>query len=192
MAAGSLVGGLSEQRQYEAQIAKDHEETSSQARQINISEKPKISITKTEVNVTEEEVPFTTMQTYDGTLPKDTAVVRVEGQKGKKVVRTEIKTQDGIEIKRELISEEITVPPVTRIVAIGTKIAAAPKADTLKNECNPSYKPCIPHVRRDLDCDDIEFQVEIIGEDVYNLDEDDKDGIGCERFSAHSSATLRL
>ncbi|MDB5181409.1 MAG: hypothetical protein JWP13_172 [Candidatus Saccharibacteria bacterium] len=152
---------------------------------VDVSEKSKIAVTQTEVVTSEEEVPFTTMQTYDGTLLKDTAVVRVEGRAGKKVVRTEVKTKDGVEIGRALISEEVIVQPVTKVVAVGTKMVSSSKKDA-RAECDPNYKQCVPKLRRalDIDCDDLGFRVDIIGEDVYNLDEDDADGIGCERFSA--------
>ena len=175
------AGGIREQQQYEAQIASGSKAASAPASPIDISEKPRIAVTRTDVVTTEEEVPYTTTQTYDGTLPKDTTVVRVEGRNGKKIIKTEVKTRDGVEVSRALISEEITVPPVSKIVAIGTKVTGTQKRET-KLECDVNYKPCIPLVRSDLDCDDLGFRVEIVGEDVHNLDEDDADGIGCERF----------
>jgi hypothetical protein len=41
-----------------------------------------------------------------------------------------------------------------------------------------NYSPSLPDVE-DLDCDEIEGTVTVIGEDVYGLDRDN-DGIGCE------------
>lgn len=149
---------------------------------VDVSEKQKIAVTKTETVSTEEVVPFSTTTTYDGTLPKDTTVVRVEGQNGKKVVKTEVKTKDGVEVSRALISETITVPPVTKVIAIGTKVVAQkPKASA--ETCHPNYSPCIPIVAGDLDCKDVRIQVAVIGADPYGLDGNDNDGLGCESYA---------
>jgi hypothetical protein len=147
-----------------------------------ISEKPKASITETKIETTEEAVPFSTTQTYDGTLAKDTQVVRVEGANGKKVVKTEVKLKDGVEVSRELISEDITVPPVTQVVAIGTKVV--PKASkTTDNSCDPHYTPCVKKSAHDIDCRDLGYRVRVvtIGQDPYGLDWDDN-GVGCENY----------
>lgn len=101
----------------------------------SVTEKPKAPVIQTYVETTEQDVPFTTTQTYDGTLPKDTSVVRVDGVNGKETVKTEVKTKDGIVISRELISEEVTVPPVAKVVAIGTKVV--PKNQTDASSCDP-------------------------------------------------------
>ena len=45
--------------------------------------------------------------------------------------------------------------------------------------CHPSYTPCVPSGRGDLDCDDIGGSVRVIGPDEYRLDSD-SDGVGCE------------
>lgn len=51
---------------------------------------------------------------------------------------------------------------------------------TLSNaECNPNYFPCVPDDYADLDCNELEWRVDVVGDDVYNLDSDG-DGIGCE------------
>lgn len=149
---------------------------------IAMSEKPRLDVTRTEIVTEEQEVPFTTMQTYDGTLAKDTSVVRVEGKVGKKVVTSEVKTKDGVEISRELISEEVTVPPVTKVVAIGTKTVLKPTAET-PGACDPRYTPCIKKTNRDLDCSDIGFRVAVvdIGNDPHGFDLDNN-GIGCEAY----------
>lgn len=149
-----------------------------------VSEKPKISVTETHIETTEEDVPYSTTQTYDGTLPKDTTVVRVEGVNGKKTVKTEVKTKDGVEISRELISEDITVPPVAKVVAVGTKVVAKTQKDT-DSSCDSHYSPCVKKSAHDLDCKDIGYEVTVVhpGDDPYNLDPDG-DGIGCENYPA--------
>lgn len=46
-------------------------------------------------------------------------------------------------------------------------------------ECNPNYFPCVPDDYPDLDCNEVTWRIDVIGNDVYNLDRDG-DGIGCE------------
>lgn len=55
-------------------------------------------------------------------------------------------------------------------------LGGAPKAE----ECAPGYTPCVP-VATDLNCPDIGFRVQVIGEDVYELDRDGN-GFGCESY----------
>lgn len=174
-----VLGSLTVPKQHDAAVSGSTVNTAAVA-PIEVSEKPKIAVTKTEVESVEEEVPFTTTTTYDGTLPKDTTVVRVEGTKGKKVVRTEVKTKDGVEVSRSLIGETIAVPPVTKIVAIGTKIVTQPKKNA-GTECDPHYVECIRNTNKDLECKDLDFQVHIVtrGEDPHNFDADEN-GLGCE------------
>ena len=45
-------------------------------------------------------------------------------------------------------------------------------------ECSPHYEPCLP-VTDDLNCSDLDSQVRVVGEDLYNLDRDGN-GVGCE------------
>lgn len=45
--------------------------------------------------------------------------------------------------------------------------------------CHPSYRPCVPAGRGDLDCPDIGHPVQVVGPDEYRLD-GDNDGEGCE------------
>lgn len=157
-------------------------QNSSLEQQVTAAEKQILEEISTETVETEVEVPYSTTTTYDGTLEKDTTVVRVEGQIGKKVIRTVVKTKDGVEISRELISEDTIVPPVTRVVAVGTKVVQKQRGQSTVAGCNRNYRPCIPDSSRDLNCEDLERRVEIIGDDEYELDEDDADGIGCESY----------
>jgi hypothetical protein len=154
--------------------------------QVALSEKPKIAVTQTNIVTTEEEIPFATTQTYDGTLPKDATVVRVEGSKGKKIIRTEVKTKNGVEVSRALISEEVTVPPVAKLIAIGTKVVAERQSALAPGECDLHYTPCIRKTGKDLDCKDIGFRVHIVmaGEDPHGFD-GDADGEGCESYPEH-------
>jgi hypothetical protein len=168
--------------EHNIQVAESSVTTNAPADTVNVSEKPKIAVTETKVETTEEDVPFSTTQTYDGTLPKDTEVVRVEGANGKKVVKTEVKTKDGVEVSRELISENITVPPVAKVIAIGTKVVAKAGNNSSSN-CDTHYSPCVKKIGGDIDCKDIGHQVKLIDPaiDPYNLDRDGN-GTGCDNY----------
>lgn len=158
-------------------------QSSNQQNLTPVSEKPKAPVIQTQVETSEEDIPYSTTQTYDGTLPKDTTVVRVDGANGKKIVKTEVKTKDGVEISRELISEEVTVPPVAKVVAIGTKVV--PKNQVDVSSCDPHYSPCVPKSTHDIDCSDLGYQVTVVnpGSDPDHLDQNG-DGIGCENYPA--------
>lgn len=146
------------------------------------SEKPKTAVTETRIETTEEVVPFDTVQTYDGTLAKDTTVVRVEGAAGKKVVKNEVKIKDGVEISRALISETLTVPPVSKVVAIGTKTVSKKQAEA-DTTCDQRYVPCVKKSSDNISCKDIGHQVKVVDpeDDPLQLDWD-KDGIGCDNY----------
>lgn len=47
-------------------------------------------------------------------------------------------------------------------------------------ECSPGYDPCLP-MTDDLNCSDVGFQVQVFGDDPYNLDRDGN-GVGCESY----------
>ncbi len=71
--------------------------------------------------VTEEvEIPFSEERIKDYNLAPGTQEVRQLGEKGLKVLNWEVFYEDGKEVKKELIKEEIKREPVTRIVAVGT------------------------------------------------------------------------
>jgi hypothetical protein len=48
-------------------------------------------------------------------------------------------------------------------------------------DCDPSYLQCIRSPPPDLDCYDIGFEVDVVGNDPHGLDAD-FDGIGCEAY----------
>lgn len=73
----------------------------------------------------EEDIPFETETKKDYDIPAGTEEVRQLGELGKKKLTFRIKTVNGEEVERELISEEILRAPVNRLVAVGaTKISA--------------------------------------------------------------------
>jgi hypothetical protein len=46
--------------------------------------------------------------------------------------------------------------------------------------CNNNYVgTCVPNVKQDIDCREIDTSVNVVSKDVYNFDAD-HDGLGCE------------
>jgi hypothetical protein len=73
-----------------------------------------------------------------------------------------------------------TLPPHTSPPAI------VPPAD-VGGDCDPNYSGCVP-IASDVDCASgsgngpayVDGPVRVIGTDIYGLDGNDNDGIGCE------------
>jgi len=77
-----------------------------------------------EIIIETEEIDFKTQRKNDGNLDKGMTRVEREGQQGVKEREIEVTYEDGEEVNREVVSEEVTKEPVDRIVMVGTK---APK-----------------------------------------------------------------
>ncbi len=76
--------------------------------------------------ITEEiELPFEEETVTDYSLASGVQEVRQLGEVGLKVLTYEVFYEDGVEVRRELKSEEIKREPVTRIVAVGASIINA-------------------------------------------------------------------
>ncbi len=92
----------------------------------SITEDITIEITRVEKEVLKEteEIDFKTLRRNDENLEKGKTRVEKEGQKGLKEYEIEITYEDGEEVTRKVLSEEITQEPVNRVVRVGTK---APK-----------------------------------------------------------------
>lgn len=89
-------------------------------------------------NVTDKEsVPFQTIRVNDSTLEKGKEVTSVEGKTGTREIITKITYSDGTEVSRVVISNQITVQPVNKVILVGTKEASKPTPSpvvTTKNE----------------------------------------------------------
>lgn len=86
---------------------------------------------------------------------------------------------DGVQTSKRLVRSVVTKSPTPRVIAVGTKTSPS---------CHPSYAgACVP-IASDVDCAGgsgngpayVEGPVRIVGPDVYELDGNDNDGIGCE------------
>ncbi|WP_433012912.1 G5 domain-containing protein [Kribbella sp. CA-294648] len=128
-------------------------------------------------------VPFKKKNVKDPELPKGEVVVSTRGVKGSKKVTYAVTYTDGRETGRRIVSQTVTVPPVTQITSIGTKVAEAEPA----GDCDPNYSgACVP-IASDVDCSSgsgngpayVTGPVEVVGSDIYGLD-GNNDGIGCE------------
>lgn len=122
------------------------------------------------------EVTFSKTTIEDANLERGKTNIRTAGVLGIKTFTYELTLQDGKEIEKKLIKEELTTPPVSEVTAVGTHIAPPPRQN-----CDRNYTPCVPNVSYDLDCPDIGFSVEVIGSDPHGFDRDN-DGYGCESY----------
>jgi hypothetical protein len=83
-------------------------------------------------------------------------------------------------------------PPPEETTATTDEPTAEPQQ---ASDCNPNYTPCVPNDTVDVDClggsgdgpSFVEGQVQVIGEDVYDLDADEN-GVGCEIISTGGGA----
>jgi hypothetical protein len=72
--------------------------------------------------VVQEPIPFTEERREDPSLLKGQTAVAQEGVDGVQDVTMRITTADGVEIGREAISKVPVIPPVPRIVMVGTAL----------------------------------------------------------------------
>lgn len=68
----------------------------------------------------DEEIPFTSKEVSDKTLQKGKTKIKTKGQNGLKHATYNVTTENGIEIRRELVSAVTVKNPVTQVVAVGT------------------------------------------------------------------------
>lgn len=106
--------------------------------QINI-----VRVEKDEVKV-EEALAFKTEEKEDGSLAKGEKRVVSEGKKGTVVKTYEVIKENGKEVSRKLINEEVKEESESRVVAIGTKVEQTDLvtlASTEKKEAAPAPAP---------------------------------------------------
>lgn len=95
----------------------------------------KIVRVDTDTDKVEESVAFDTITEEDDSLKKGEEKVISEGKKGTKVMKYEITMENGEEVDRELVDEEVTKESKDRVVAIGTKEPEPePKSEPEKSE----------------------------------------------------------
>lgn len=75
-----------------------------------------------QIATVEEAIPAAVQTESDSSLPVGTNVTKQEGSAGKKLVTYEIELQNGKESSRKLLQEVVSVQPVPKIIAKGTKV----------------------------------------------------------------------
>jgi hypothetical protein len=133
-------------------------------------------------------VPFTSSTVDDGNLAAGTTAVVTAGANGERLVTYRVTYEDGVEIRREVATDVISVAPVNEVIANGTYVAPPPPPPApVDNGCHPSYEgACVPFAD-DVDCEGgsgngpayIQGPLRVVGPDVYDLERDD-DGIACD------------
>lgn len=73
-----------------------------------------------------EQIPFSTLNENDFTLPVGQTKVKQEGVNGNKELTFKITYADGKETMREKVSEAITLQPIPKIILAGTKSNTPP------------------------------------------------------------------
>ncbi|MBO8172145.1 MAG: M23 family metallopeptidase [Bacillaceae bacterium] len=83
---------------------------------------PKIHVETTEKLVKEESIDYETETRKDSSMFAGERKVIQNGKEGKKKVTYKVMKENGVEQERIKLDEEVVAEPVTRIVAVGTKI----------------------------------------------------------------------
>lgn len=157
-----------------------------------------LTVTETKTETKTEVVDFKSSSKNDSTLEKGKTKLSVAGIAGERTITYEVKYEDGKEIGRNLVKDEITIQPVDEVILNGTKevvknTSPTPVAPTAppatSSNCDPNYTGCVPNVYpSDVDCQGgrgngpyyANGPVQVIGTDRYGLDGNDDDGWGCE------------
>ena len=150
---------------------------------------PTPTIIETDV-VTTEPVPFEATTVEDAALPSGQQQVTTAGQAGERTMTYRVRTVDGVEVSRELVSDVVSRAPVTQVTSIGTYVAPPPPppAAQAASCCDGNYADaCVP-IASDVDCAwgsgdgpaYFDGVARVVGSDVYDLDRDG-DGYACER-----------
>lgn len=143
---------------------------------------------RTSTLVTEQVVvPFGLVTVDDPAMLAGTSQVTTAGVEGvvERVYR--LTFVDGVEVRRNLVSETVLVAAVDEVTSVGT-MEPPRAAPPPQPSCHPSYEgACVPFAS-DVDCAGgsgngpayVAGPVRVVGPDVYDLDRDG-DGIACDR-----------
>ena len=114
------------------------------------SESPQPKATSQTVTTTEP-VPFETTEVNDASLAKGTTQTKTEGVNGVRTHTFQVNYEDGKEVSRVEISNEITTQPVTKVVVVGTYVApqqSCPNGTYVNSAgntvCSPYASPTAP------------------------------------------------
>jgi hypothetical protein len=146
-------------------------------------------VTEVREEVVKEAVAFERSTVEDATMAQGETRVTTTGKAGERTFTYRVTSIDGKETKRELVSDVITVEPVTEVTSVGTYVAPPPApAPAQPAGCDSNYEDaCVP-VASDVDCAwgsgngpaYFDGVARVVGSDIYDLDRD-KDGYACEQ-----------
>jgi hypothetical protein len=135
-----------------------------------------------------EAIAFEQTTVEDPGLPRGQTAISVNGQEGQRAFTYIVTLVDGVEKGRELVSEVVTVAPVTQVTAVGIYDAPPPPPPPAASGCDSNYvDACVP-VSSDVDCAwgsgngpaYFDGVARVVGSDIYDLDRDG-DGWACEQ-----------
>lgn len=87
-------------------------------------ERPALSVQTVEKTKVVEDIPFGTVYEDDPEMRKGLQTVLVAGKNGKKRVEYHITKVNGIQVSKEVSSEQVIEPPQPKVVKRGTKVVA--------------------------------------------------------------------
>ncbi len=90
---------------------------------------PMLNIVTTEKQEYKDQIAYETIEEEDPDLYEGETLVRVAGVEGERQVVAEVERENGIEVSRTIITEEILSEPTSEVLSIGTK-PAPPKKGT--------------------------------------------------------------
>jgi hypothetical protein len=95
----------------------------------------RVSLTQVEKN---ESIAYETKEVLDNTLERGLKKVSTEGKVGQRKLVYQVRREDGVEVSRELIKDEIVEKPVNKVTKIGTKVIVLSSARGYATIYNPS------------------------------------------------------
>lgn len=157
---------------------------SSQQDEVTPTTKASVVVTKEETELVS--IPFDKQAVDDGNYPAGTVQVTIAGVPGTKTVVYQVTKRDGLETSRKVVSETVTLAPVSEVTSRGTYVAPPPVA-AAPSGCDSNYEGgCVP-IASDVDCAGgsgngpayVSGPVYVVGSDIYDLDRDG-DGVACD------------
>ncbi|MFC4403564.1 ubiquitin-like domain-containing protein [Gracilibacillus xinjiangensis] len=138
------VGGTVETLLDQTTIELSELDRVSPAKSEEVNAETEIDITRVEkvTDIVEEEVDFTVVKKSNADLQKGKEKVVKEGQKGVVEKHYEVVLENGEEVSRKLVNEEVTKESQEKVVAVGTKVETPPVANTVSNTA--ASKPATP------------------------------------------------
>lgn len=180
LAAAGLAGCSAEYTEPEQSRAATEQDRATKEPSPSATPTPSPSPTTVRRTVTEKRpVPFRVRTVRDSALDKGIREVRKPGVPGVRTLTYRVTLVDGERTGKRLVDKQVTKRPVTKVVAVGTKVE--------QPRCDSNYGGgCVP-IASDVDCEGgsgdgpayVQGPVRVVGSDIYDLDSDG-DGFGCE------------